>query len=86
MKINMKRTVKFATGVCAALSVVAIGSVVASSAAVKVLAAGFKAAKDTMKEQMEELKAEAAAEDARMTNEKAALLADVAEEQEVSRN
>ena len=55
MKLDWKKIVKFSAGTCAALSLIAISSVVASGAAVKVVAAGLKAGKDAMKEQWEQL-------------------------------
>lgn len=58
MNIILKKTVKFAAGTCAALSLVAISSVVASGTAVKVVAAGLKAGKDAMKEQWDALRTE----------------------------
>lgn len=58
MKASVKKTIKFAAGVCAALGVVTIGAVVASGAAVKVVTEGLKAAKDTMKQTIVEIRAE----------------------------
>lgn len=58
MNASVKKTVKFAAGVCAAFGVVTLGAVVASGTAVKVIVEGLKAAKDTMKQTMEELRAE----------------------------
>lgn len=78
MNLDLKKTVKFAAGVCAALSVVAIASVAASSAAVKVVAAGLRAAKDTMKEQLDELKSEPAAETITPVHEEVDLVSDAA--------
>lgn len=77
MKTNIKKTIKFTVGVCAALSGIAIASVVASSAAVKVVVAGLKAAKDTMKEQLEALNAGATAETPSAATEETDLFADI---------
>lgn len=59
MKTMVKKTLKFTGGVCAALGIVAVGAVVASSSAVKVVAEGLKAAGKAMKQTVEELKEEA---------------------------
>ena len=58
MKANVKKTIKFTTGVCAALGIVTIGAVVASGTAVKVVAEGLKAGVKTMKKTIAELQAE----------------------------
>lgn len=55
-KDNVKKIMKLTAGVCAALGIVAVGAVVASGAAVKVVADGLKAAKDTMRDTIWELK------------------------------
>lgn len=58
MNTIVKKTLKFTGGVCAAISIVAVGTVVASSSAVKVVAEGLKAAGKAMKQTVEEMKAE----------------------------
>ena len=58
MKTSVKKTIKFATGVCAALGIVTLGAVVASGTAVKAVAEGFKAGAATMKKTMADLQAE----------------------------
>ena len=58
MKVNVKKTVRFAAGVCAALGVVTLGAVVASGTAVRIVAEGFKAGAGAMKKTMAELQAE----------------------------
>lgn len=60
MKATIKKTIKFTTGVCAALGIVTIGAVVASGTAVKVVAEGLKAGTAAMKKTMAELQAEQA--------------------------
>ena len=58
MNKTMKKAAKFALGTCTALSVVTLGAVFASSAAVKVVAESMKAGLDTMQKTMAELRAE----------------------------
>lgn len=58
MNVNAKKTLKFAVGVCAALGAVALGAVVASGSAFKVVAESLNAAKNTMKKTMAEMKSE----------------------------
>lgn len=58
MKASVKKTIKFATGACAALGIVTIGAVVASGTAVKVVAEGLKAGTEAMKKTMADLQAE----------------------------
>ena len=58
MKSSIKKTIKFTTGACAALGIVALGAVVASGTAVKVVAEGLKAGAMAMKNTMVELQAE----------------------------
>ena len=60
MKSSIKKTIKFTTGACAALGIVALGAVVASGTAVKVVAEGLKAGTAAMKKTMAELQAEQA--------------------------
>ena len=58
MKTTVKKTIKFASGVCAALGVVTLGAVLASGVAVKVVAEGIRAGVDGMKKTIAELQAE----------------------------
>lgn len=58
MKASVEKTIKFAIGTCAALGVVAIGAVVASGAAVKVVAESLKGAKAEMEKTIKELREE----------------------------
>ena len=58
MKTGVKKTIKFASGVCAALGVMTLGAVVASGVAVKVVAESLRASIDGMKETVAELKRE----------------------------
>ena len=58
MKSAIAKTIKFSAGVCAALGIVTLGAVVASSTAVKVVAEGLKAGAAAMKKTMAELRAE----------------------------
>lgn len=58
MKTSVKKTIKFATGVCAALGIVTLGAVVASGTAVKAVAEGLKAGVTTMKKTMADLQTE----------------------------
>ena len=60
MKITAKKAMQFAAGTCAALSLVAIGSVIASGTAVKVMAEGLKAGAAAMKDTVAQLRAEEA--------------------------
>lgn len=62
MKKAVKNTMKFALGVCAALSVVTFGAVIASGTAVKVVTEGFKAGAEAMKKTIDDLRAETAGE------------------------
>lgn len=54
MEINMKKICKVAGATCAATGVVAVSALVASGAAVGAVAAGFKAAGNTMKDILKE--------------------------------
>lgn len=58
MNKTMKKAAKLALGTCTALTVVTLGAVFASSAAVKVVAESMKAGLDTMNKTMAELRAE----------------------------
>lgn len=58
MNVNVKKTLKFAVGVCAALGAVALGAAVASGSAAKVVAESLNAAKNTMKKTISEIKTE----------------------------
>lgn len=60
MNNTLKKTIKFACGTCAALGVVTLAAVVASSSALKITAEGLKAGGRAMKQTMRELRTEEA--------------------------